>query len=79
MLAIGWLLIPAVQYMGTVDRTRAQFGEIDEPAPWITWDLTALYLTLLLVTIVFALSSIFGRRREAARQMTSSPQSGEVA
>jgi hypothetical protein len=76
-LSIGWLVIPAIQYVGTVERTRRQVGETDEPSTIGLWDLTTIYLLLLLATIAYGLRSYFSRRRETMQQPQIVPDSGE--
>src|SRR5438067_11651560 len=75
VLAVGWLLIPATQYLGTVQRTEYQlegsapFESLDALAerlvgvPLEKWDLIPLYLALLAATFVFAALQVLARRR----------------
>jgi hypothetical protein len=78
-LAVCWLAVPTVQYIATLDRTGALLNEVEEVSPRVGWDLTTLYIALLLLTIALALRSWFDRRREAVHDMDTAPESGGTA
>lgn len=81
LLAAGWLAIPAVQYYATTARTRYQIGEVPDPenAPSVVqWDLSPLYLLLVLLTVLHVLRAFFATRTKAGPDMETSTVS-EVA
>jgi len=68
-LALGWLILPALQYVGTVQRTKIQLGASFERGSWMgtlaMLDLTPLYLLLLAATLLFGAARVLARKREA--------------
>jgi hypothetical protein len=55
LIAAGWLLVPAVQYVATMQRTDVQItGAATLPA-LVAWDLTPAYLVLLVATAAVCL------------------------
>lgn len=68
-LAAGWLLLPALQYVGTVQRTKLQLGALSErgsPMEVLALlDLTPYYVLLLAATLLYgAVRALAARRRE---------------
>lgn len=53
-LSLGWILMSAVQYIGTLQRTQLAVGEEPSIPVLVQLDLTPVYVVLLVGTIVVA-------------------------
>jgi hypothetical protein len=61
LLAAGWVLIPAVQYIGSVQRTYARLYDPSLLGPLALMDLTPQYLVLLALTATLVVSRAIRR------------------
>lgn len=61
-LSIGWVVVPVVQYAGTLERTGLALGE----QPWLPamalLDLTPVYVVLLVATLAVAALRVVNAR-----------------
>lgn len=65
LLAALWLLLPAIQYAGTLSRSPVHRGD-PSPAPALAvLDLTPLYVVLVAATAAWAVWSALVARRSA--------------
>ncbi len=64
ILSIAWLAVPAVQYLGTLQRTEAKFGREPAYPQLVELDLLPVYVILLIVTLLYA--ALTSPRRRAA-------------
>jgi hypothetical protein len=81
-LAIGWLVVPAVQYYATSERTRYQIGEAEAwatPTAMVEWDLTYVYLLLVVATVLFAARRYFAGKAELSATTAENPEPGGSA
>lgn len=63
ILSVGWLCLPAVQYVGSYQRVEVQTsGSVAFPA-LATLDLTPYYVVLLVVTLLFGALRVLADRR----------------
>ncbi len=66
-LAVLWLLLPAVQYLGALERTELVLGRADTPGALSGADLSPWYVLLLGVTLLYAaVRAVRGREPEDA-------------
>jgi cation transporter-like permease len=57
-LAIGWLLVPMIQYIGTVQRTQLQLEGVASLPELASLDLLPFYVLLLALTVLFVVARL---------------------
>ena len=77
-LAIGWLVVPAIQYFGAVQRVPYSLRRVEELPLAADWDLTPLYLLLLLLTVIHWVRGWLARERVPEDQVIATEQGGSA-
>ncbi|HXG23096.1 MAG TPA: hypothetical protein VNJ09_00970 [Chthonomonadales bacterium] len=63
ILSVGWLCLPAIQYLGSYQRVEVQTSGSVAFSALATLDLTPYYVVLLVVTLLFGVLGVLADRR----------------